>query len=142
MRKLTLLALAILPMSNAIAANEVEHPTIIYVQNADEKSAITAQCDPPAADGMHCHFTQMTVAKPDETKAEERIAKGAADLLKAPASQFKDCNKFAAFAEALEAGKAPPDVADKKQFEDDWAKEAPQAKADSIKVMRSFASFF
>lgn len=141
MRKLTLLAVAVMPISNAIAADDVERPTIIYVQNTDEKSAITAQCDPPAADGMHCRFTRMTVAKPDETRAEERIAKGAADMLKAPASEFKDCDKFAAFAEAVETGQAPPDLADKKQFEDNWAKEAPQAKADTIKLMRAFASF-
>ncbi|MES0094594.1 hypothetical protein [Mesorhizobium sp. M0030] len=141
MRKFGLLALASLPISSAVAADDVERPTTVYVQNKDAKSAIVATCDVPVADGMHCHFTQMSVGKPDETKAQERIAKGAADMLKAPASEFKDCDKFAAFLEAVESGKAPPEVTDRKQFEADWAKEAPESKADTIRLMRAFASF-
>lgn len=137
MRKSILLTLVM--VSNPAFASDA--PTTVYTQNSDEKSAITANCDAPVAGELKCHFTQMTVQKPDEKQAEQRISKVVADFLKAPASEFKGCDTFPAMAEALETGKAPPDVTDKKQFEEAWSKQPPEAKADTTKMMKAFAAF-
>ncbi|BCG79913.1 hypothetical protein [Mesorhizobium sp. 113-3-3] len=135
------LIVAALSMSSTNAFADNIPPNTVYVLNADEKSAITAECDAPVVDQMHCHFTQTTVSKPDETKAAERIAKGVGDLLKAPASEFKGCDSYPGIVEALESGKAPAEVADKKGFEENWAKQPPVAKADTLKMMKAFADF-
>ncbi|MER8567431.1 hypothetical protein NKH85_15715 [Mesorhizobium sp. M0924] len=134
-----LITLAMLTVSNTAYAADA--PGTVFVLNADDKSGITVICDPPVADVMNCHFTQMTVYKPDETQAETRIAKAADDMMKAPASEFGDCSKLAALTEGIESGKAPPDVPDKKGFEQNWIKEAPQAKADTIKLFKTMLAF-
>ncbi|TJV14901.1 hypothetical protein [Mesorhizobium sp.] len=137
-RKLVAIALALMPVTSAFASDT---PGTVYVQNTNEKSAITAHCDLPVAGELKCHFTQMTVSKPDDTQAETRIANQIANLLKAPASELKGCDSYPAILDALEAGKAPPDVTDKKAFDDNWGKQPPEAKADTIKILKALAGF-
>ncbi|WP_143748750.1 hypothetical protein [Mesorhizobium sophorae] len=134
MRKLTILALAFVP---SLAFADDKPPVTVYVRNASEKTALTSECETPVGGEMTCHFRQLTVTKPDEAKAEERISKATDDLLKSMDTQSQECPKFAAMVGALESGKPPADV-DEKAFEDNWGKTPPEAKADTLTVLKAF----
>lgn len=139
MRKAWLLALGIMPITGAFA--DSNYPSVAHVQNTDDKSNIGVSCDTPNADGMRCRFTQMTVYKPSEADAEKRIAEAINGLLKSQPSEFKDCKIYTDMVAALEAGTPLTSVTNTKEFQDNWMKQPPAAKADTIRIVKALADF-
>lgn len=139
MRKASLFALVLIPVTSALA--DERHPDLVTVQNTDDKSSLSGFCDPPNANGLHCRFTQMTVWKPAENEAAQRIAKDIDNLVKSQPMQATLCDNFAQTAMAFETGVASPDMDGKDEFHESWLKQTPIERADTIRLMKALVGF-
>ncbi|RWP14933.1 MAG: hypothetical protein EOR00_22250 [Mesorhizobium sp.] len=139
MRRLMLLALAIMPATAAFA--DESYPSYVTVQNTDGMSVISAVCDPPKRDEMHCTLTKITVTRPDEGEAANRIAKAIDQIVKSKAFTSQQCDQYAELATALQTGIAPPFATDKQRFHTDWLKESPAEKADAMLMVKAILAY-